>query len=391
MVYNVLFRGIAVWTLGALASSSAVTAGMATLSAPAGTALSDVSVAPSFFNPTLGQKQTIRVRVSRSGTLVVEILDRDCMAIRSLAPLQVGASEVTAVWDGRDQGGEVVPDEAYNLRLQFTDGTKSEVYSPSEHFHPAPQDAKVHFYSREDGILSYTLALPSRVHVQAGQASPDPQTKERREVVLKTLVDDSPRVAGSVVEKWNGMDEGGTIRVTALPHFVVAILATPLPPNAMITTGNAKETFFGYARRHRPANAVKPRDLRTSTASHHAGLTALEDRTPPLEIKPSATWKPQQREWQASLPLHVTVTVAAGGAAYFLAQPTVLSVNVDEKEVLHLKQPGSPATLTLGPRELSPGAHQIAFNWSSRLGPTAVNAMKVQILSAHASAKKSGR
>ena len=356
-----------------------------------GTVLSDVSVSPAFFNPTLGQKQLIRFHAARSGTLVVEILDRDRFPIRTLEPLKIAAGEVTATWDGKDQGGEVAPNEAYNLRMTFRDGAKTEVYSPSEHFHSAPQDATIHFYSREDGVLSYTLAKPSRVHAQAGQAATDPRTKERREVVLKTLVDNSPRVAGSVIEKWNGMDEGGTISVPELPDFVVAILATPLPPNAMITVGSAKETFFEYARRHRSPEAVRPRHLRASTASHHAGLSALEDHTPPLEVSPSATWDPQKREWETSLPLHVTVKVAGGGAPYFLEQPTALSVTVDEKEVLNLKHPGSPARFSLGPDELSPGVHHIAFNWASRLGPTAVNAMRVQILSAPAGDHQGGR
>ncbi len=349
---------VVAWILCVLATGSTLTA-FGKASASAGTALSDVSVSPSFFNPTLGQKQLIRAHAARSGTLVVEILDRDRMAIRTLERLRdCRRRGGPATWDGKDQGWRgSCPDEAYNLQLTFTDGTKSEVYSPSEHFHPVPQDAKVHFYSREDGVLSYTLGRhPRGVHAQAGQVSTDPRTKERREVVLKTLVDDSPRVAGSVIEKWNGMDEGGTILVPELPDFVVAILAVPLPPNAMITVGNAKETFFEYARRHRAADAVRPsRDLRASTASHHAGLSALEDHTPALEVRPTAAWDPRKREWKTNLPLHVMVTVAGGGAAYFLAQPTALSVTVDEKEVLNVKQPGSPATFSLGPLRLPPG------------------------------------
>jgi flagellar hook assembly protein FlgD len=100
-----------------LATSSALTAfGEATASG--GTVLSDVSVSPSFFNPTLGQKQSIRAHAARSGTLVVEILDRDRTAIRTLEPLRVAAGEVTAIWDGKDQGGKVVPDEAYDLHLR---------------------------------------------------------------------------------------------------------------------------------------------------------------------------------------------------------------------------------------------------------------------------------
>jgi hypothetical protein len=80
-----------------------------------------------------------------------------------------------------------------------------------------------------------------------------------------------------------------------------------------------------------------------------------------------------------NLPLQVEVSVAGDGAPYFLAQPTVLTVLVEEKEVLHLPRPESPAAVSLGSAALSPGVHQITFNWASRLGPTAVKAITVDI------------
>src|SRR5262245_6191244 len=101
-----------------------------------GAVISQVSVSPSFFNPSLGEKQEIHFRVARAGAVTVKILDRDRFPIRTLAPLEVTSGEVTTIWDGKDQSGEVVPDEAYNLRLEFIDGTSSETYDPSEHFRP---------------------------------------------------------------------------------------------------------------------------------------------------------------------------------------------------------------------------------------------------------------
>lgn len=340
---------------------------------------SEVLVYPSFFNPSLGQKETIRGRVSWQGTLRATILDRDRFSVRSLEPIQVTPGEFKLQWDGKDQAGEVVPDEAYSLRLEISGPDAVEVYDPSEHYQPLPEEPKINFYSRQDGVLSYTLARPSRVHAQAGQARTDPVTKQRTEVVLKTLVDDAPRVTGPVVEKWNGIDEGGTISVPNLPDFVVAVLATPLPASSMIAVGNRKETFFAHAVRHRPAAATKPRDLRASTSRHHSGLTALEDQTPPLELKPSAAWNSRTRGWEAGLPLRVMVTITGEGASYFLSQPTELSVLVDGRETLHLQHPESPANIELPAGKLGQGPHQIAFNWISRLGPVAVNAMSVAI------------
>src|SRR5690242_21948840 len=42
--------------------------------------------------------------------------------------------------------------------------------------------------------------------------------------------------------------------------------------------------------------------------------------------------------------LQVEVSVAGDGAPYFLAQPTVLTVLVEEKEVLHLPRPDRKST-----------------------------------------------
>jgi FlgD Ig-like domain len=375
----------------ALALATAGFASGATAGSASGSVVSRVSVSPAFFNPTLGQKQTIRLHAARAGTLAVEILDRDRIAIRTLEPLRVAAGEVTVIWDGKDQREEVVPDEAYNLRLKFTDGTKSEVYSPSEHFHPVQQAAKINFYSREDGVLSYTLPWPARVHAQAGQASKDPKTGEINGPIFKTLVDDGPRVAGSVIEKWNGLDEGRTIYVPDLPHFVVAVLATSLPPCSMITVGNRRQTFFAYAQKHRPAEALQPRKLAAAAAPHHLDLNALEDQTPTLEVKPAAAWDSGQRAWKTTAPLEVEASIVGDGAPYFLSQPTRLEVFVDEKEVRQIEGPAGKVSLELESSDLSRGAHRVVFNWSSGLGPVAVNAMRVSVEPADEHGKGSSR
>ena len=367
--------------LRVLCSGSLAVLALATAGLASGGVVSSVAVSPPFFNPTLGQRQAIRFHAARSGTVVVEILDRDRTAVRTLEPLRVASGEVTATWDGKDQGGEVVPDEAYNLRLTFKDGTRSEIYSPSEDFRPLQQDAKINFYSREDGVLSYALPWPARVHAQAGQAYKDPKTGESRGPILKTLVDDGPRVAGSVIEKWNGMDEGRTIYVPDLHDFAVAVLATSLPPSSMITIGNRQQTFFAYARKHRPAEALKPRTHAAATVPHHLDLNALEDQTPAVELKPAATWDSGKREWKARTPLRVEISMVGDGARYFLSRPTRLVVFVDEQEVRQIEKPAGTMAVSveLESANLPPGVHRVAVNWSSGRGPVAMNAMTVSV------------
>lgn len=341
--------------------------------------LSDVSVSPAFFNPTLGQKATIHLKAARRGTLVAKILDRDRFPIRTLDSLAVVAGPVIVVWDGRDQAGEVVPDEAYNLRLEFTDGKTADAWDPSDHFRPKQQDAKINFYSREDGVLSYTLPWAARVHAQAGQFHAASAAGTSAGPILKTLVDDGPRVAGAVIEKWNGLDEGGTINVPDLPDFVVAVLATELPAGSMITVGNRKQTFFSYARARRGSEAIKPRTLSAEAPPHHLSLSALEDQTPALALKPKATWVSAKRSWDATVPLNIDISVLGDGAPYFLSQPTTLEVFIDGRRVLRREGPGGAPTVELRSDDLPPGAHRVVVNWSSALGPVAVNAIQVNV------------
>ena len=77
-----------------------------------------VKLGRAFFNPSLGQKETIEIGPPGPGKVTVQIVDRDGYSMRWLAQNRVTlGSHVTLEWDGRDQSGRVVPDEAYSLKI----------------------------------------------------------------------------------------------------------------------------------------------------------------------------------------------------------------------------------------------------------------------------------
>src|SRR6185369_582061 len=106
--------------------------------------LSAVTTAPAFFNPSLGQVQTISLQVQQAGTLTVKVLDRDRQPIRAWV-VPVSAGPLALKWDGRDDSGSVVPDEAYNLRLEFRGVHGVETYDPSAHFVPVQSNPPISF------------------------------------------------------------------------------------------------------------------------------------------------------------------------------------------------------------------------------------------------------
>jgi len=326
--------------LGAHASSSRV--------------IGEVSIAPSFFNPTTGQHVTVRFNAAVSGTLRLTILDRDRFPIRSLAPTTVKPGPVSMTWDGRDDQAAIVPDEAWNIRIELG----GQVYDPSLDFMPISEDPQPRSYSAMSGVLSYRLSRPSRVHIEAGQARLNGGQRSREGPILKTIADREPRVGGSVIERWDGFDESGTIRVTDLPDFVVSVLATSLPEGSIITRGNHRQGFLAYARQRRPKSALEAREHAAPT-HHHVGLNAFEDHSPTLEVN---------RTWTKAGALELEVRVTGPNKDHFLKQPGEATIYVDDRRVLLRRKPSHPLTFSIPAKELARG-ERVVVNWDSEFGP----------------------
>jgi hypothetical protein len=335
-----------------------------------------VSVSPVFFNPALKQESSLHIELGLPARMAVTILDRDRVAVRHLPPRLMPTGEAVIYWDGRDDGGSSVPNEAYTVRIEAAGRDGTMVYDPGEHFQPRIERPPIRSYSRVEGILSYSLAQPSRVHIQAGQAQRDPRTGEMDGPILKTLVDRQPRVAGSVVEVWNGMDETGAIYVPALPHFAVAVLATSMPENSIIVAGGSGPSFSAYVRAHRPAGSLPSQALPATLAAHHAGLRGVEDHSPTVTLRPDGKWDSLRRVWLVSSRVTARVAIPIDEASYFLAQPQMLIAYLDEAAVLRIQHPGNPQRIEL-PGRLAPGEHRLVVNWASSLGPVGLSAARI--------------
>ena len=150
-----------------------------------------VTTAPTFLNPMIGQSAQIRLAASRPGRVTVEILDRDRFVVRTLGAVPID-KEAVVRWDGKDGAGEVVPDEAYTVRAHLVSHGSELAYDPGKDFQPRAVSIDSTSYSRVDGVLSYRLERPSRVHIQAGQARPV-ASGPAQGPVLRTIVDRAPR------------------------------------------------------------------------------------------------------------------------------------------------------------------------------------------------------
>lgn len=336
--------------------------------------IQSVAVSPRSFNPTSGQTVKAIVITARSGVAQLQIVDRDGFLVREMPRREVRASEpVEFVWDGRDDLGRIVPDEAYSLRVRFQNNQADEIYFPAD-FPAEMLDVRIEMYDRSNGVLRYILPVASRVHIQAGSAKPSAKGSPEGPV-LKTIVNRAPRVEGSVIEHWPGFDESGTIYVPNLSNFVMGIAATPLPQNSVITVGNSSTTFLQWARTRTGKSLLVSRPA----GHHHQGLGALDDVAPTLTLKPlNASWSADSKTWTAlASTLRIGIGVTGPTAEYFLRHPGRVVVFIDGREVAALKPAGTELVAEV-PLSNSDEPRTLAVNWASEFGPVAVNALRIK-------------
>ena len=329
----------------------------------------------SFFNPSLGQSVSFAVTLPWPGKLSAAVLDRDGYIIRSLLrPQESPAGETTLMWNGRDDQGAVVPDEAYSFKIDLVSGTRHWTYFPAGHAPTMPQSVAIRSFDPRTGVLSYELPAPSRVHIQAGSAVLAGDGKPDGPV-LKTVVDEQPRIGGSVIEQWNGLDESGTIYVPDQPHFVMSLVTAPLPDNSIITVGNRARTFLEYVAHRHGTSLVASH----AAHAHHAGLQAVDDVAPPLQLTvANGVWSGTDKAWRGTEAVRLVAELEGPIAARFAKHSAEVEVFVDGKRVLTRKAELPRIAIVLPP-VTAPGPHIVAFNWIGRNGPVAVNSLRLLI------------
>jgi hypothetical protein len=357
----------------------ALVSGACGLFAAEAPAIHSVTVSKAFFNPTLGQSVDFSFAVEGEGLLTISILDRDGFLVRTLVrgkPAEHGGQAFG--WDGKDERGVVVPDEAYSLKIDLARGGASvATYFPANE---PQEDLKVEpsYYDRATAVFAYKLPKAARVHMQAGIAHLDPKTKKKNGPVLKTIVNREPRPSGPVIETWNGLDETRTYYIPDLPDFVMAVAATSLPENSVITNGNHSPSFLERALTRTGSSLVT---RAASKHHHHQGLTALEDVSPTLRaVAANAVWLPDNRVWSTTEEsLKGSLSLAGPSAEAFRKEPGSLEIYLDHRLVWTTKSPTPGMRFEVPLVGLSPEPHIVAFNWSSEYGPTAATSIRVGV------------
>lgn len=166
------------------------------------------------------------VRTERAGALTLEMLTGDGDVVRSVTQPQASAGEHTLRWDGKDEQGRPVPDEAYCPRVTLVsagdtavaDTCRSTGGEVMEGIKPTLSGA---------GDIGYTLDRPARVLIRVGI---------KGGAMMRSLSVWRPRPAGRNLQRWNGFDDSGKVNLRN-DRMALLVTAFALPDFSVITTG----------------------------------------------------------------------------------------------------------------------------------------------------------
>lgn len=328
------------------------------------------------FAPARGESIAIPFELDEQASVVVEILSPDGEVLRRLAPQDLDAGRHEVPWDGKDNAGDIVPDEAYTPRLVVR-SQSDEVYRVDPRQGSGGetlQDLEVSVV--DSGDIRYVLPRPARVLIRAGIAGGS---------MVKSFSTLSPRPAGANVQRWDGYDESEIERVLDRDDVRVLVTAFALPEHSLIAHGNDAYSYHEYREMKgwpRPESdseaAPLKRDGQRIARQHYAPASSYRD--PEIALELVDTPKDDEGVYLVDGPVHVRVEVADEDK--WLLEESLFEVAffLDHRFVAEEEHGYLPLTWRWRPDPGKPGQRVLTVNVISFDGPVGVASVPVRVL-----------
>jgi hypothetical protein len=204
--------------------------------------ISWVSTDRSSFEPEKDENVVIRYRLSRPASVTVRITDPFGNLVRTILQENDAPGDQSVSWDGRDEGGNPVPPEAYAYTIAASSkgwfgSTTETTYDLGSR--TGGQPVRVHSveWSPDSGRISYVVPKPSRVRLVLGRKDTG--------WPLGIALDWEPRWAGKHTESLSDWDIDGIVEARGFDGLSPVFQAFSLPDNVVITQGSEPENPGG--------------------------------------------------------------------------------------------------------------------------------------------------
>jgi len=353
----------------------------------AGTVVHDVSIDKT----VLGQNEKVGIsfRLPQKARVTVLVYTPDYQVVsRLLDGIDRPAGVITVFWDGTDDSGSAVPDEAYLFTISATDenGNKT-VYDPTSYSGGEIVDIRLDSMTPSGGgyEVSYSVPIPARVNIRVGV---------HKGPLLTTISNWVPRAKGRYTVFWNGLDTTGTIKVMDQPGRHVFITGFRLPDNAIIVAhGISGYESYQAAVSEKSATGlpgvISARKVRSGLlnrmnqgVSSHYLIPRAQNVVPKFSVrgksgKHLAGAKRASTKVSGDLPLIIEVDPESlenfNNARYEIVM-FVDNERADEEEYAQ-----SPYTYILDTTKLSNGYHRICINMAGLAGQVGSYSFEINV------------
>jgi len=324
-----------------------------------------------------GESVNLSFYLSRDAKTTVLIYGSNFEVIRRLMDQQPRTAGINGVnWDGRDDSGRIVPDEAYLVSI-LAEGANGEraVYDPTSFSGGEAFDIQIQRIEESSGRyrIHYSVPYPSRISIQSGI---------HRGPLLKTVLDWKPMPSGNHVQTWDGMDETGRIRAIKEPGRIVYIKGFKLPESSIIVQGSTGD-YASYYRNLKATPSDKINILSFQSAKDNALKRVEKGISQNYLIQQSLNAAPSFTVYlgkDRSMGLSERGVVAVSGQIDLTVEISPESLNsfnesryeivifVDQRRFDEEEQAYSSHTYMLDTKQFSNGEHLITINLASMNG-----------------------
>lgn len=190
------------------------------------------------FSPAVaGGSIAIPFALDQDAVVSLDLLSADGDLVRRLADAKAyGAGQHAIHWDGRDDGGELVPDEAYVPLFKAVIGETTHLDDPRS-YSGGEVIPNIQWQRSSGNSLSFALPDDARVLLRIG-VKDGPMMRELRHW--------TPTVAGNAAVRWDGFDTDKVEKIADRDDLWVVVMAYQLPQYSVITSGNQSLDYRQY-------------------------------------------------------------------------------------------------------------------------------------------------
>ena len=328
------------------------------------------------FSPIRGETFKIPVVLDKQADVKLKLYSVDGQLTKTIdSDKQLDKGSHHIVWDGKDDDGLLVPDEAWVPVISaLADAETLEIDPRTNSGGETIQKVLIEYNDHHSH--SYQLPAAARVSIRAGiHGGP----------LLNVLSDWEPHTAGRNIVYWDGFDKNKIINLRKNDKQKLVATAFKLPEYSIITTGNLDMDYGQYFNKknwqHKPVNMADIQLQRNKQpVSHQYYMPYHMNKSPDVQVELLGNFQ-QSDDGIPQIDGFVDIRVSMDEASQQAMQGSRYEIGffINNSFISEEEQGYVPLIWRWKPNNLSPGKHVLTVNVSSFRGQVGVSSLEFTI------------